>query len=148
MAKQNKPKVDILIVEHKVSLYNGDAYLTELYIKDENEWRLCNLYKDYEFNSLTINEAIAESLIKWFGNMYNYQVDEEIIPIDCEYCGYYENRDITITFNNYKEFKDGKLVDIKMYEDNHLGQDSGLSDDDVIDMWKKNNIHIEFKYIY
>lgn len=51
MAKQNKPKVDMLIVEHKVSLYNGDAYLTELYIKDENEWRLCNLYKDYEFNS-------------------------------------------------------------------------------------------------
>lgn len=148
MAKQNKPKVDILIVEHKVSLYSGDAYLTELYIKDDNEWCLCNLYKDYEFEHLTINEAIAESLVKWFGNMYNYQINEEIIPIDCEYCGYYENREIVIYFNNYKEFKDGKLVDIEMYEDNHLGQSSGLSDDDVVDMWKKNNIYIEFKYIY
>ena len=144
MAKRKLREIYIDIIQQDIKTIHRTETLMFYYIKDNNinNWNLqmCGSIDTSDLDN--VNLTIADMLYRYYGNEYSYEVDRDIYYGDCECCGSYEDITTTIYYN------DKRLSDIKYFIDGHLGQCSGLTDEEIVEMWNKNNVHITFKYIH
>ena len=82
----------------------------------------------------TDSVLIAKTLNKYYDCGFKIEYLRE--EVECETCGIYDNVNILI-------YKDNELV-ILNYIDNHLCDDIGLSEDEIVSSWKRLGVAVEF----
>lgn len=132
--------INIMIVNQVVELLKGEEFLTYVYLSDNENMDYFDLLDIFEYFQApkSWSEYIAEKLYEYYGDEFKYKIETEEEYGCCELCGSYEDVTTNIIFNN------NKFKDIKLFQDGHLGYDSGYSEEDVVEAWKDKNVIIDF----
>ena len=112
-----------------------DLKIIKAFDNDDDMFPYIDIYcaddlSDYDTDSV----LIAKALNKYYG--CNFEIKYSIDEIDCELCGICDNIDISI-YKNSETF-------ITNYIDNHLGYNTGLSEDEIVTDWKCLGVAVEF----